>query len=193
MNCLAENAPIDPYEVDVIVSEWMGYFLLFERMLPSVLALRDQCLKPGGIIVPGRVKILLGAASFSEKPQSVIIKDLAGVVTLNPEIIYVKHEEIISTTQEVLSLCLLEAPKGFDSFESDFQLTVMQDCEVNGLVGWFDVEMTEGVWFSTSPYEGGTHWHQTVFPLIEAFSSVNGDILKGNITVRPIADDHRGL
>jgi hypothetical protein len=70
---------------------------------------------------------------------------------------------------------------------------VIQDCQVNGLVGWFDVEMTEGVWFSTSPYEGDTHWHQTVFPLIEVFSSVNGDILKGSINVRPIPDDHRGL
>jgi hypothetical protein len=68
MNCLAENVPIDPSEIDIIVSEWMGYFLLFERMLPSVLSVRDKCLKPGGIIVPGRVKILLAAASFSDKP-----------------------------------------------------------------------------------------------------------------------------
>jgi hypothetical protein len=72
-------------------------------------------------------------------------------------------------------------------------MTVIKDCVVNGLVGWFDVEMTEEVWFSTSPYEGDTHWHQTVFPLIEPFNSVNGDILKGNIKVRPIPDDHRGL
>jgi hypothetical protein len=114
MNCLAEQAPIDPFTIDIIVSEWMGYFLLFERMLPSVLSVRDRCLKPGGVIVPARVKILLGAASFSEKPNSIILKDLAGVVTLNPDIIKVKEEEIISTTQEVLNLCLLEAPKDFD-------------------------------------------------------------------------------
>jgi hypothetical protein len=35
----------------------MGYFLLFERMLPCVLSVRDNCLKPGGIIIPGRVRI----------------------------------------------------------------------------------------------------------------------------------------
>ena len=56
-----------------------------------------------------------------------------------------KKEEIISTAQEVLNLCLLQAPKDFDSFESDFQLTIIKDCEVNGLLGWFEVEMTEGV------------------------------------------------
>ena len=193
MNCLAEQAPIDPFTIDIIVSEWMGYFLLFERMLPSVLSVRDRCLKPGGVIVPARVKILLGAASFSEKPKSIILRDLAGVVTLNPDIIKVKEEEIISTTQEVLNLCLLEAPKDFDSFESDFELTIKKDCEVNGLVGWFDAEMTEGVWFRTSPNEGDTHWHQTVFPLIESVSSVENDVLRGNIKVRPIPEDHRGL
>ena len=62
MNCLAEEVPIDPSEVDIIVSEWMGYFLLFERMLPSVLSVRDKCLKPGGIIIPNRVRIFLAAA-----------------------------------------------------------------------------------------------------------------------------------
>ncbi len=37
LSCLAEEAPLERGAADVIVSEWMGYFLLFERMLPSVL------------------------------------------------------------------------------------------------------------------------------------------------------------
>ncbi len=82
MNCLAEQAPISQSEVDLIVSEWMGYFLLFERMLPSVLSVRDQCLRQGGLIIPGRVKLLLAAASLSKKPENVIIEDQGGVLTL---------------------------------------------------------------------------------------------------------------
>lgn len=35
-----------PEKVDVIVSEWMGYMLLYETMLPSVLYVRDKWLKP---------------------------------------------------------------------------------------------------------------------------------------------------
>jgi hypothetical protein len=43
----AKLEDIDPdLEVDVIVSEWMGYFLLFESMLPSVLYARDKWLFP---------------------------------------------------------------------------------------------------------------------------------------------------
>ena len=33
-------------QVDVIVSEWMGYALLFETMLDTVLYCRDRCAEP---------------------------------------------------------------------------------------------------------------------------------------------------
>jgi len=31
-----------PEQVDIIVSEWMGYLLIYESMLASVLAARDR-------------------------------------------------------------------------------------------------------------------------------------------------------
>jgi hypothetical protein len=64
LNCLAEQAPLDKIAADVIISEWMGYFLLFERMLPSVLDVRDRCLIPGGVMIPCSANILLAAASI---------------------------------------------------------------------------------------------------------------------------------
>lgn len=33
-----------PEKVDIIISEWMGYFLLYESMLPTVLLARDKWL-----------------------------------------------------------------------------------------------------------------------------------------------------
>jgi len=39
-------------QVDIIVSEWMGYSLFYEGMLDSVLFARDKWLKPGGPPVP---------------------------------------------------------------------------------------------------------------------------------------------
>lgn len=44
--------------VDVLVSEWMGYCLLFESMLNSVLYARDRWLKPGGAILPDIAEIV---------------------------------------------------------------------------------------------------------------------------------------
>ena len=40
--------PVD--KVDIIVSEWMGYFLLYEAMLDTVLYARDKWLAKDGIV-----------------------------------------------------------------------------------------------------------------------------------------------
>ena len=44
---------------DVIVSEWMGYFLLYEGMLDTVITARDKYLAPGGTLLPNRWENLL--------------------------------------------------------------------------------------------------------------------------------------
>ena len=41
-------------QVDIIISEWMGYFLLYESMLDSVLWARDKYLVKGGKMLPDR-------------------------------------------------------------------------------------------------------------------------------------------
>ncbi|PSK53410.1 Ribosomal protein arginine N-methyltransferase rmt3 [Elsinoe australis] len=53
-------------KVDIIVSEWMGYCLLFEAMLDSVLFARDRYLKPDGLIVPSHCTLHVGALADPE-------------------------------------------------------------------------------------------------------------------------------
>merc|ERR1711988_1428923 len=55
-----------PEKVDVIVSEWMGYFLLYETMLPSVIHARDKWLKPEGALFPDEANIFLAPFTDSE-------------------------------------------------------------------------------------------------------------------------------
>ena len=50
-------------QVDLLVSEWMGYFLLYESMLPSVLYARDRYLRREGILAPSHCRMLLAAAT----------------------------------------------------------------------------------------------------------------------------------
>ena len=51
--------PYDVDKVDVIVSEWMGYCLFYESMLPSVLFARDKWLVKDGAIFPDIVRLYL--------------------------------------------------------------------------------------------------------------------------------------
>lgn len=53
------NLPDDITHVDIIISEWMGYALLYESMLDSVLHARDRFLRPGsGVIAPSQAKMM---------------------------------------------------------------------------------------------------------------------------------------
>lgn len=55
---LDKSSQIQPHSVDVLLSEWMGYCLLYESMLSSVLFARDRWLKPGGAILPDTATIV---------------------------------------------------------------------------------------------------------------------------------------
>ncbi|WOK97941.1 protein arginine N-methyltransferase PRMT10 [Canna indica] len=46
-----------PEKVDVIISEWMGYFLLRESMFDSVICARDRWLKPDGVMYPSHARM----------------------------------------------------------------------------------------------------------------------------------------
>ena len=48
-----------PEKVDVIISEWMGYFLLRESMFDSVIVARDRWLKEGGAMFPSHARMYL--------------------------------------------------------------------------------------------------------------------------------------
>jgi len=56
-----EEAELPITEFDIIISEWMGYFLLYESMLDTVLLARDKYLKPGGLIFPDTARLLFAA------------------------------------------------------------------------------------------------------------------------------------
>lgn len=53
-------------KVDIIVSEWMGYFLLYESMLDTVLYARDKYLAPNGLIFPDKATIFMAGIEDGE-------------------------------------------------------------------------------------------------------------------------------
>jgi type I protein arginine methyltransferase len=55
-----------PCQVDIIVSEWMGYILLRESMLDSVIRARNRWLKPGGAMFPSHATMYLSTISYED-------------------------------------------------------------------------------------------------------------------------------
>ena len=52
---LIEQVELPVEKVDIIISEWMGYFLLYESMLDCVIDARDKYLAPDGLLFPDKV------------------------------------------------------------------------------------------------------------------------------------------
>ncbi|CDR96501.1 PROTEIN ARGININE N-METHYLTRANSFERASE, putative [Babesia bigemina] len=61
------DTPHEPFKCDILISEWMGYGLLYENMLPSVLFARDKYLTEDGIMVPSKVKLGFFAIDMHEE------------------------------------------------------------------------------------------------------------------------------
>ncbi|KAG6013382.1 hypothetical protein E4U43_007316 [Claviceps pusilla] len=61
-----EEVVLPVKEVDIIVSEWMGYCLLYEAMLPSVLFARDKYLKSDGLLVPSSATLWIAPVKDEE-------------------------------------------------------------------------------------------------------------------------------
>uniref|UniRef100_A0A7S3ZEE2 type I protein arginine methyltransferase n=2 Tax=Lotharella globosa TaxID=91324 RepID=A0A7S3ZEE2_9EUKA len=124
-----------PEKVDVIVSEWMGYFLLYETMLDSVLIARDRWLKPGGKMFPTKAKLMLGAFTWPEYYRenlgywtSVYGKDFTALLPLasrthleRPVIDVITPQQEVTDCAVIRDIDLLTAQKHeFKSWSSGF-------------------------------------------------------------------------
>ncbi|KAI0036261.1 S-adenosyl-L-methionine-dependent methyltransferase [Vararia minispora EC-137] len=144
----------DGAQVDVIVSEWMGYALLYESMLDSVLAARDRFLKPGGVLAPSqaRMELVLCAADEVYKERVEFWSDVYGfdMVPMAEEVFHeavvdvVGPETVLSEPQTVKDIYLAGAvPRQLD-FVAPFSLTSTsaRKCKAHALVLYFDAFFT---------------------------------------------------
>ncbi|CAL1713691.1 unnamed protein product [Somion occarium] len=145
--------PDDVTHVDVIVSEWMGYGLLYESMLDSVLHARDRFLNPdGGVLAPSQCKMMFGlceaAEIFKERVgfwSDVYGFDLAAMAAdVYNEAIVDVVDSMASEPVVVKDLYLKTiAPKQLD-FSSSFTLvsTTERKTNIHAFVLYFDTFFT---------------------------------------------------
>jgi protein arginine N-methyltransferase 1 len=65
-----EEITLPVQSVDIIISEWMGYFLLYESMLDCVLWARDKYLVKGGKMLPDKCSVYIAALEDAEYKAS---------------------------------------------------------------------------------------------------------------------------
>jgi len=200
-----EDIELPVKQFDIIVSEWMGYFLLFEGMLDSVLSARDKYLAPGGIILPNRCTISLALMSDISTYASLVDfwDDVYGYkmtcmrdpILGEANVQIIENSSIASNEAKVLELDLNSCSVSDTEFESPFSFTISRPCNLTAVVGWFDTffDLPNPVLLSTSPKCAPTHWKQTVFYLPEKISVEEGQQISGKIICKRMVSDARAL
>lgn len=135
--------------VDVIVSEWMGYALVYESMLDSVLAARDRFLRPGGVLAPSHARMMLALCDAADVHKERVafwddvygfdMRVMARAVPDDAVIDVVPPASLVSEPASVRELPLHEY-KIADAFATPFALTATRPCsKVRAFVLYFDV------------------------------------------------------
>jgi len=195
-----------PYEkYDIIVSEWMGYFLLFEGMLDSVLAARDKFLAPGGMVLPNRCTIQLCAISDHERYDRLVgfwsdvygykMSCMRSPILGEASVEVVPGNLVVSNSCNVLDLNINTCSVADTEFSSSFELKITKDCDLTGILGYFDTffDLSTPVMFSTGPQVKPTHWKQTVFFLPEKLPVKLNQIISCKIVCKRMKTDARAL
>jgi protein arginine N-methyltransferase 1 len=201
-----EEVELPVEKVDIIISEWMGYFLLYESMLDTVLYARDKWLTADGILLPDRAVLMVAAIEDADYKQQKIgfWDDVYGVdmscikswALLEPLVDVVDKGQINTDYCAVLDIDIKKVKIADLDFAAEYKLNVKRDDKVHALVAWFEVYFTKcmpTVKLSTSPYQRETHWKQTVFYLNNVLSVKRGDQIWGSIAVKKAEKNAREL
>ena len=183
-----------PERVDVVICDHVGYFGFDYGLIGLLVDARRRFLKPGGTLIPGRLKLYVGAVESQKCRQLAEAWQAPGIP---PEFHWVrqhgvnsKHavtlqrDELISDTAELG--CIDLQAENPDFFSWSAQLTVQRDGVLHGLAGWFECELAEGVWMTNSPLsDSGIDRSQAFLPIDEALPVRAGDRLDVTVMARP--------
>lgn len=186
----AESMVLDG-PVDVIVSEWMGFFGLAELMFRSVIHARDKWLKPGGTMIPGQFRLQIApcddvhvhqelGSGLWERPvygldfSLMIEREVGTPITAACDL---GTASLMGPSVNVLDLDLHTAKYDDFFFTAAVELPIERSGRLSGFGGWFEVDLVPGITLSCAPSSQRTHWRQSYFP-VRPFSAQRGDVVR---------------
>ncbi|XP_010533207.1 PREDICTED: probable protein arginine N-methyltransferase 6 [Tarenaya hassleriana] len=151
-----EDVEIDE-EVDVIISEWMGYMLLYESMLGSVITARDRWLKRGGLILPSHATLYMAPITHPDRYsqsidfwRNVYGIDMSAMMQLakqcafeEPSVETISGENVLTWPHVVKHVdCYSIQTHELDSVTTRYKFKSMMRAPMHGFAFWFDVEFS---------------------------------------------------
>jgi protein arginine N-methyltransferase 1 len=216
-----KSLPLEEGEtVDIIVSEWMGYALFFETMLPSVMVARDALMTPHtGTMYPNVARVFIEAAndqqrlSYWDNVHGINMKPMkqrmVEELTRDALVEVVDDKNIITNRAELIVYDLNTCRDEELDFEATFELRLTDGATENGstvevhqLVVSFDIDFsvqgTTSLSFSTGCQSIPTHWKQAVLwfdPLHNCpiLNRKENEMMRGKFLMKRNENNHRAI
>lgn len=203
-----DKLPNDVKEVDIIISEWMGYCLFYESMLDTVIYARDKWLKKqGGLLFPDKAQLYLTAIedrayknrkiNFWDDVYGYKMSCIKELAISEPLVDNVDAKQIVTGNCLVKEVNLLKVKKEDLTFEVPFKLHVKKDEYIHAFMTYFTIDFTAchtPIGFSTSPEtQKYTHWKQTVFYFPNYIAVQRGEEVRGKFKMAPNEINRRDL
>jgi protein arginine N-methyltransferase 1 len=175
-------------EADVVVSETLGNYAFEENIIETLNDARQRFLKPGGIVIPGRVTQFVCPVVGERLYRELAVWDEVGydldltpAKTMGLNNIYVRWfeaKDLLDGGRAVKAWDHVDfgkAAKTTRNGEVSWRIDKAQ--RVYGLGLWWETELVAGVSLSTSPLSPKTHWEQLYLPALEPIAAEAGDTL----------------
>ncbi|XP_037811200.1 protein arginine N-methyltransferase 6 [Lucilia sericata] len=175
--------PSSAVKVDIIVSEWMGFYLLHEGMLDSVLYARDNFLKPDGLMFPSESTIYVAPCAVPclfddwEEVDGVRLTAFGTMLrqqkSTKPEIALISPKDLLHSGVAMHWMNLMDVTlEDLNSIVFQEVIPVKKSGKHQGFCIWFDCRFPaesyeDSIILSTSPNSPATHWKQCVVVLPE--------------------------
>ncbi|XP_030384372.1 protein arginine N-methyltransferase 6 [Scaptodrosophila lebanonensis] len=168
--------PASSEKADIIVSEWMGFYLLHESMLNSVLFARDNFLKEDGIMFPSECSIFVAPCSvpslfdYWQLVDGVKMERFGEKLRLQkskkPEIMQLNQHDLLHEGVILHWMSLLDInAEELNEIRFKEVLATQTAGDHQGFCIWFEVRFPDDSVLSTSPLAPETHWKQCVILL----------------------------
>ncbi|XP_027366248.1 probable protein arginine N-methyltransferase 6 isoform X2 [Abrus precatorius] len=142
-------------KVDVIISEWMGYMLVYESMLGSVITARDRWLKPGGLILPSNARLYMAPFTHTKRYhesvdfwRNVYGIDMSALLPLakqgefeEPSVETITGENVLTSPRTVKYVnCYSITIPELKCITTRFKFNSLVKAPLHGFAFWFEVE-----------------------------------------------------
>jgi protein arginine N-methyltransferase 1 len=219
INDTVENIQLDE-KVDIIVSEWMGYLLLYEGMFDSVKIASDKFLNEGGMLFPNKATFTIAGVfdrsvdlnnmgyyqeimlpnikshNYSSPKSNNTMAEFFCIKNVLADLAIISSNKVKTSNNLFHKIDLEKVTIPELDFKANFEVIVSENGFLNGLVLWWDTSFTHGkipIVLDTSPFKESTHWKQGVFNLKHTIAVLKGDVVKGVFFLKKNDLNHRNV